>query len=330
MHRQVSNRRVAPAGVGAAALAAGLLAGLWSDNLRRARQAEARHPPPGRFVEVSGGRLHVVDEGDGPPLVLLHGAAFMHGDILDGELGDRLMERYRVLAFDRPGHGFSDEFPYHMAPVNQARLIREALRRLGIQRPILLGHSLGGAVALAYALDFPDEVAGVVLLAPQAYPEAEAQTVGLGLLATLQAEPLTSRTVWPPVARFLLRTMVRQAFAPQPIPREFMRRAPFGLLTRPMQLRANGLELMVDIPAMGLQARRYGDLRVPLTVIVGTADQVLDPEKQGGRLAGAVPGATLVRVPGVGHMLHHFTPDPIAGAVRDICARAGIDDCPCD
>lgn len=313
-----------------ALLGAGLLAGLWTDNARRARAAEAKHPPPGRFVEVAGGRLHVIDEGDGPPLVLLHGAAFMAGDMLDGELGDRLMQRYRVVAVDRPGHGFSDEFPLHMAPQHQARLVREAMRRLGVRRPILLGHSLGGAVALAYALEFPDEVAGVVALSPQAFPDGQVMTVAFGTLAVLQAEPLTSRTLWPPVGRQLIGPMVRQAFAPQRVPREFWQRAPFGLLTRPMQLRANGLEMLTDLPAMQLLSRRYRGLRVPLAVIVGSEDRVLAPEEQGVRLARTVPGAALIRLPGLGHMPHHFAPDAIVGAVRDICARAGVDDCPCD
>ena len=131
------------------------------------------YPPAGRFVDVTGGRLHVLERGkpDAPPVVLLHGAS---GNLQDMRLalGDRLAARYRVILIDRPGHGWSDRpgGDDDAVPARQAALIDEALRRLGVKRAIIVGHSWSGALATAYALAYPERVAGLVLLAPVTHP----------------------------------------------------------------------------------------------------------------------------------------------------------------
>lgn len=309
---------------GLLAFATGLLAGLWLDNLRRTRRAERRDPPEGSFVELGRGRLHYVERGSGPPLILIHGAAYLHGDMLDGPLGARLRQRYRCISFDRPGHGYSSEYPFHMAPQHQADLLRKAVRRLGVRRPILMGHSLGGAVALAYAARYPDEVAGVVTLAPQAFPKATAETVGFGLLGAVQGLPPLDRTISPVLGRLGLGKVIEEAFRPQEVPRSFLESAPAGLLTRPVQIRSTSQEILVDLPSMMALARQYRRIRAPMAALAGTGDVVLDAHDQAGRLARTVPGTRLHLLPGLGHMLHYFAPEAVMAALADVRMRAGL------
>ena len=155
--------------LGAAAAALGAAA-LY--NSYRARQVERQHPPTGRFVEVDGVRLHYLERGAGPPVVLLHGNVVTAEDwILSGVLDQVAEQGHRVIAFDRPGYGYSDR-PRGTAwtAAAQADLLRRAFARLGIERPVVVGHSWGTLAALALALADPGGGArpgpGVGLLQP--------------------------------------------------------------------------------------------------------------------------------------------------------------------
>src|SRR5687768_7438671 len=156
-----------PGGKAGAALLAGaaVLAAtaLWNNS--RARQAERDHPPRGRFLEVDGVRLHYLERGAGPPVVLLHGNVVTAEDYLWSGVLDRVAERHRVVAIDRPGFGYSDRPKGRLwTPAEQAGLLRRAFTRLGLDRPVVVGHSWGTLVALALALDHPEVVRGLVLL----------------------------------------------------------------------------------------------------------------------------------------------------------------------
>jgi pimeloyl-ACP methyl ester carboxylesterase len=134
----------------------------------------SRHPPTGRFVETDGARLHVLElgpSGDAPPVVLLHGASANLQD-MRLTLGERLAARHRVILIDRPGHGWSGrpDGDDAASSTRQAALIAQALDRLGVARAIVVGHSFAGAVVTAFALDHPQRVAGMVLLAPVTHP----------------------------------------------------------------------------------------------------------------------------------------------------------------
>jgi pimeloyl-ACP methyl ester carboxylesterase len=139
---------------------------------------EVANPPTGQFVEVKGIRLHVVvlglapgSCGADPPVVLIHGAS---GNAEDMRLaiGDRLAESHRVIIIDRPGHGWSSRpgGDMYATPASQADLVAGVLEKLGVHSAILIGHSWGGALAMAYALAFPRRTAGLVLLSAVTHP----------------------------------------------------------------------------------------------------------------------------------------------------------------
>ena len=157
------------ASIAAAAAFCAAATALWVE--ARARRAERANPPRGQFVEVDGVRLHYVERGSGPAVVLLHGNAVSLADFEASGLIAALSENHRVIAFDRPGFGHSTRPRDRLwTPIAQAELLHAAMARLGIERPTLIGHSMGTVVALALALDHPQDVAGLVLLGGYYYP----------------------------------------------------------------------------------------------------------------------------------------------------------------
>ena len=160
------------------AASAAALAAAAVYNTYRARRVERQHPPLGRFVDVDGVRLHYLERGEGPPVVLLHGNVVTAEDwVLSGVL-DRVAERHRVIAFDRPGYGYSER-PQGSAwtAASQAELLLRAFAQLGIERPVVVGHSWGTNVALAIALADPAAVRGLVLLSGYYNPTLRADAL---------------------------------------------------------------------------------------------------------------------------------------------------------
>ena len=132
--RRRYGRLLAAGAVATAAAAAAVYAG--------AKRAERRYLPTGRIIDVGGIGVHVHVAGEGPPLVLLNGNGTMVHDWIISGLVDRLARRYRVIAIDRPGYGYSERPRGQLWTARaQADLLRRTLARLGVERPIVLGHS---------------------------------------------------------------------------------------------------------------------------------------------------------------------------------------------
>ena len=309
-------RRAAPAPPGAAAAAA---AKAYSD--REVRRAEAAYPPVGRFVTTDGVRLHYLQEGAGRPVLCIHGVANTLHDFLP--LAARLAGEFQVIAFDRPGHGYSERPAGRAAAVAaQAKLLRGAARALGVERPLLVGHSLGGAVALAWALEYPAEVAGLVLLAPAAYklhgfhPLLE---IGHMLASPVLGSALCA-TLAVPLGRPVTRRFLARIGRLDPLPEEYIRLAE-ALWMRPASLRAtakDGIALSAGLRAM---APHYGSLTVPTTIVAGERDRVLHPQEHAFPLHQAIAGSVLVTLPRTGHELPMTRPDAVADAVRETVLR---------
>lgn len=289
-----------------------------------AARIEAAHPAAGRFIEVEGGQLHVLELDPGgreerPPIVLVHGASGNLND-LRLALGDRLARNRRVILVDRPGHGWSDR-PGGIAdssPGRQASLIMEALDRMGVDRFVLLGHSLGGAVASALALAWPDRIAGLVLLAPVTHPWEG----GLDWYNVIMSTPFIGRlfahTIAVPLSFLLLDGGVASVFAPQPAPADYVRRAAIRLLLRPAQFVANAQDIAALKAFVAEQAPRYREIGVPTVVLTGTDDSTVAPHLHARAFARAVPHACLITLAGVGHMPHHASADRVVAAVEQL------------
>jgi pimeloyl-ACP methyl ester carboxylesterase len=301
-----------------------VLAGLAAVTMIGTAAIERADPPVGRFVEVEGGRLHIVELGsaDAPPVVLLHGASGNLGD-MQLALGERLAARYRVILIDRPGHGWSDrpDGRDDASPARQAALIHQALARIGVMRPVLLGHSWAGAVATAYALDFPGEVAGLVLLAPVTHPWPGGVSWINNLVATPLIGPLVARTLMLPVGYFLVASGVKSVFAPQSPPPGYAAATGVQMILRPSEFIANaqdlaGLKAFVTAPAP-----RYGEIAAPVIIISGDShDKVVSTNIHSRAIARQLPHARLIVLPGVGHMVQYAAPERVVQAIDELMA----------
>lgn len=307
-----------------AAVAAAILgiAGLALFTLLTARRARMLAPPLGRFIEVEGSRLHYLDRGAGPVVVLVHG---LGGNLRNFyRLADRLAATCRVIAVDRPGCGYSTMVSgEHPTLVGQARILARFLARLELDRPLLVGHSLGGALSLALALDHPQSVRGLVLISTLSQLEREPPA----LFKTLDIHAAALRwliawTVTVPLGKLAHRTTLRILFAPEPVPSDFDVESGAALGLRPWSFIAASKDLITVADELAVMTPRYPSLAIPVEVIFGREDPILDHRTHGGRLVAALPNATLHLIEG-GHMIPVTAPDQIASliqqALKDPC-----------
>lgn len=302
-----------------AALVAGALLGAACLLVRaQTAAAEADHPPQGKFIDDDGVRLHYLERGSGPTVLLLHGNGVMAGDFAASGLFDRLAETHRVIAFDRPGFGYSERpATRDWTPEAQAALLRRALRMLKAGRPIVVGHGWGALVALAMGLDAPGGVRALALLGGSYYPvvrphallESLAALPVIGTLWRHTAGPLLGRLLWPAVAR--------QAFLPAPVPARFALLSP-SMALRPGQLLATAADNGALAPAVARLSRRYGELTMPVALVAGLGDRLNAPGKQAGRLQRELAHSDLSLPGGAGHMVHYDALDAVAAAIAQL------------
>jgi pimeloyl-ACP methyl ester carboxylesterase len=244
--RGIHNQHRSLAVIAGVALGALAVSALVNRNL--ARKAERDNPPAGRFVEVDGVRLHYVEKGQGEPLVLLHGNGSMVQDFISSGLIDLTAKSYRVIAFDRPGHGHSER-PRNVVwtAQRQAHLLSRALHQLGVARAAVFGHSWGASVALALALDHPQLVRALILASGYYYPTARADVIALSGPAIPVVGDVLRHTVSPIIGRLIWPLLMRKIFGPAPIPAKFAAFPP-AMSLRPSQIRASAAESALMIP----------------------------------------------------------------------------------
>lgn len=297
-------------------LVAASLAGLAAYNHVRARQA-VRRALRGRLMHVGAVRLHVLDEGTGMPLVLLHGNGSAAEDFVAGGIIDEASSRYRMLAFDRPGFGASSR-PRGAAwtPAAQADLIHAALQQLGIEHYLVLGHSFGASVALECALRHPESVAGVVVVSgyyfPKPHPALALASLPavpiLGTIARYTVLPLLARKAWPLV--------LEKMFRPAPISPRFSTSLQ-ELSVAPETLRSVAAESALLIAASAM-VPDYGRISVPVGILAGADDDMIPAVEQAELLKAAIPGAHLEVVPLTGHMVQQTAPDAVLAMIDRI------------
>jgi pimeloyl-ACP methyl ester carboxylesterase len=288
---------------------------LW--NIYRARKAEHQHPPAGQFLEVGGVRLHYLERGQGRPVVLLHGNVVTAEDFeLSGVL-DLLAERgYRVVAFDRPGFGYSDRpLGAGITAAGQADLLRQAIAQLALERPIVLGHSWGTLVALALALRHPDAVSGLVLLSGYYHPTLRADVPIFSLPAVPVLGDVMRYTVAPLAGAAMLPLITKQMFSPLPVPERFAKGFPHAMPVRPWQIRAEAQDAASMVSAVAAMQCHYRELCLPVVIMAGTEDRVVDYRRHATRLHREIPHSSLRLVPNTGHMVHYAVPDQVADAI---------------
>ncbi len=302
--------------------------GIFSDRRADLREAasEARYPPEGELVEIDGRKVHVLVKGEGPDLVLIHGAS---GNIRDMNLalGDHLTDRYRVFFVDRPGHGWTDRFDHDRAftsqaesPAEQAAILSKAVTRLGAENPIVLGHSYGGAVAMAWALDHPASALVIVSGVTLPWPG------DIDITYRVLGSTLGSALLAPLVSAFLpdsyIAETANRAFHPQSAPPNYVNQSAVPLATRIQTLRANNRMVKSLRPHVVDLSSRYVALTLPIELLHGTADTSVYLTVHSKPLSNRLSNANLTVLDGMGHMTHHTSPGEISAAVDRAARRA--------
>jgi pimeloyl-ACP methyl ester carboxylesterase len=286
-------------------------------NRRLAKNAENDNPPAGQFLEVNGVRLHYVERGSGAPLVLLHGNGSMIQDFESSGLIDLAAKNYRVIVFDRPGFGHSDR-PRNVVwtPAAQAELINSALHRLGVSHAIVLGHSWGASVAVALALKYPTLVQGLVLASGYYYPTLRPDVVALSAPAVPLVGDILGHTLSPIVSRVMWPLLMAKIFGPRSVPRKF-EGFPKEMALRPSQIRASAAESALMIPDAFHYRDEYTNLKMPVVIVAGDEDRLVDIDAQSTRLHRDVPQSRFHRVPGTGHMIHQTATGVVMSAINE-------------
>ncbi|MDG3039938.1 alpha/beta fold hydrolase [Roseicyclus marinus] len=306
----------------------GLLALFWGVTLWKAARHEARaqvtHPPLGQFVTIDGVRLHLHQVGQGPDIVLIHGASGNMRDFTMDLVG-RLSDRYRVTVLDRPGLGHSERLDGDGATIfEQADVLVRAVAQLGVERPLVLGHSYGGAVALAWATRHPDATAGLILLAAASNPwDTPLSTYYKVLSHPLgQALAVPMLTAWVPDR--VVTDAIAEVFAPQPTPEGYVDYFGAGLTLQRRALRENALQRASVLEEITAMVSDYTALDLPVEILHGDADTTVWLRIHSEPLSRQITGANLVVMEGVGHSPHHAEPEMVVAAIDRAAARAGL------
>lgn len=278
-------------------------------------RVEEAHPPQGEFVIVDGIRLHYTETGIGPAVVLIHGASTSLLDF-EASIVEPLSRSHRVIAVDRPGHGYSERpdggWP---DPARQAGYLHGLLRELGVESPVLVGHSWSGSVVLAYLLAYPDSAAGGILLAGGSHPWQGGvawynDVAGVPLLGDLFVN-----TVAYPMGQLLLDAAIANVFDPNPVTQGYRRQTGVELSLRPRSFDANAEDVRRLSDFLGRQSRRYAEIQQPLLLLTGAEDDIVPSWNHADRLERQVEHTERIDFEDTGHALHHVRPEQVAAAI---------------
>ena len=287
---------------------------------RAANRAEEKYPPQGEFVRVGKTRVHYVRKGSGPVMILVHGAG---GTVRDYtfSLMDKLAKTHTVIAFDRPGHGYTDTIHDNgESPIDQAKLLHAAAEKLGVIKATIMGYSFGGIVALAWALEHPETVDGLVLVSAviNEWPGGVDTMYHLGGGLVLGA-------IFRPLAALATEDRLRSAFMavfePQSPPDGYLDYIGMELAVRPVTMRANGRQVTNLKPHVVELQKRYSELRIPIEVIHGTSDKSAYADIHSGPFAARYDNAHYTEITGMGHGTLQLAQEEILAAVGRIRAQ---------
>lgn len=285
------------------------------------KRAEAAVPPDGQFIDIDGDRLHYVDMGSGPPIVFVHGLSGQLRNFAYLPLAE-LARTHRVVLVDRPGSGYSTRGEGHSASIPaQARTLVRFMQALGLEKPVLVGHSLGGAIALAVGLDHPEAVRALGLIAPLTHPVTQPPKAFKAMaIRSAAVRRFIGRTLAVPIGMMSGKVTLEMVFGPDRAPADFLIRGG-GVLGFRSGNFVNAANDMIAIQAvMPDMVARYPGLTVPVYVLYGRGDRVLNWQAHGEALTRANP-ATLLTVVEGGHMLPVTLPEVTMGWLHEVIAQ---------
>ncbi|MGH1332113.1 MAG: alpha/beta fold hydrolase [Paracoccaceae bacterium] len=284
-----------------------------------AEKARAACPPIGKFITLSTGRLHYTDEGTGPAIVMIHGLGSQLRSF-NMRMSALMAKDHRVIVLDRPGMGYSDRPGTASASLAaQAGYVEELIDALGLEKPLIVGHSLGGGIAMALALRAPDKLRGLALLAPLLRkPSAPADVFARLKIHSNGMRILLAYTLAIPASMRNTTMVADQIFGPDPIPADYTIKGGGLLSLQPKSFINTSRDYIAVDAALDAQLPRYGEIKVPVQILYGTEDRVLDYKEQGVQTNAEHPQFKLELIEGAGHMLPTNYPERTEAFLRRV------------
>ena len=270
--------------------------------------------PKEHYLNIENTRVRYVESGAGPDIVLIHGNAGSADDFDFQSLG-RLCRNYRVIAIDRPGHGKSDRPRGSDATLQyQMHLLHETLSHIGVTRPVLVGHSWGGSLALAYAVDYPTELSAIVLLAPAAYADGGPDQFMRAVLKTPVLGDMSLTIGRVIIGKHLLKKELRKAFYPDSVPDEYLRHASVSWLGHKHVRAILEDEYGLD-QELKKVSKHYSEITIPVVIVTGDHDKVVSAEHNAIRLKTSIGQSQLMELKNTGHQIPQTHPESIYNAL---------------
>ncbi len=277
-------------------------------------------------IDVGGYKLNSVlvepgPKADLPPIVFIHGASTSLYDPMFSFL-QKLRGRAKLMFVDRPGHGNSDiGGEENVRPDGQADAIARLMKKRGVPKAIIVGHSFGGAIAASLAVRHPDMVAGLVFLSPAVYPWESGIAWYYSAANAPFAGLLFSTFVAPPAGLLVLDQATRGVFAPNSRPAGYVQATRAVSALRPRAFRHNAQE----VAALSEWARRaspqYRRIKAPTVIITGDTDRIVSPEVHSRYLARDIRGSTLIVVHNLGHKSDYVASDLAVAAIEKVAGQ---------
>jgi pimeloyl-ACP methyl ester carboxylesterase len=290
---------------------------------RLAAEAEKKCPPTGKFIDIDGNRIHYVETGEGRPIVFLHGLGaqlYQFAGPLFGDFGPG----YRLVALDRPGSGYSRRARGASGGLSeQARVVRRFIEELGLERPLVVGHSLGGAVTLALAVEHPDAISGVALLSPLTHMEKALRPEFKALyIPSRLVRWIVSNTIAIPRSFRFAEATLDFIFSPQAMPQDYLVEGGGWIGLRPSHFYASSTDFTAIPDDLARIEARYGEIDMPVGMLFGMADRIIAFADHGAPMPKRIGNLDFEAVEGLGHMPHFVERERTVRFIRRVAERA--------
>ncbi|MGI9365943.1 MAG: alpha/beta fold hydrolase [Rhizobiaceae bacterium] len=298
-----------------------LLAGAFAWTSYEVSVLEARYPPNGTFVGPEGERTHFVEVSsngavDSTTILFIHGASGNLNDQM-AAFASVMKDQARLIFVDRPGHGYSDRAGAE-TPAQQAQRYKFLLDQLGVNRVVVVGHSLGAASAAAFAVLYPEQTKGLVLLSPATHPWPTGVTWYYHLAAMPVIGNLFSETMVLPIGMLRLSSGAESVFAPQHMPQEYVENTRIALMLRPWIFRANARDVAGLNEFVQEFSPRYKEINAPTIIVTGDKDDIVSPSIHSLGLERDIKGSELIILQGVGHKPEYVANDIVVDAIQRV------------